>query len=195
MTASHTQAIELQHINIKIFVEGDLNVDRTALIAVFHDWVREQAMRELLIDVADYSHVPNGPGILVVGHEADYSMDHTDGRWGLRYNRKAPLDGTNDDRLRQAMVAACHACRLLENHFEEGGSLRFDRFTFQIFINDRALAPNTAETLEACQTEWKGFLTGALGHSDFGFEKPIETRKLVGVMVTAANPFDVPAKA
>jgi hypothetical protein len=186
--------MELQHFNIKIFVEGDFNVDRTAIIAVFHDWVREQSLGELLIDVADYRHVPNGPGILVIGHQADYSMDHTDGRWGLRYNRKAPQDGTNDDRLRQSIVAACHACRLLETHFKADGPLRFERNAFQIVVNDRALAPNTTETLEACQIEWKRFLTDALGHSDFHFEKPEETRKLVGVRVTAANPFDVPAK-
>ncbi len=187
--------MELQHINIKIFVEGELNVDRTALIAIFHDWVREQALGELLIDVADYSHVPNGPGILVIGHQADYSIDHADGRCGLRYNRKAPLDGTNDNRLRQALVAACHACRLLETHFEADGALRFDRNAFQIFVNDRALAPNTTETQEACQTDWRRFLTGALGHSDFGFEKPGDPRKHVAVIVTAANPFDISAQA
>ena len=63
------------------------------LIPVFHRWIREQAMPELLIDVADYSHVPAGPGVMVIGHEANYSVDNRENRLGLLYNRRAALEG------------------------------------------------------------------------------------------------------
>src|SRR5262245_5785839 len=103
-------AMEFQHINAKIFVEGELPFDPSGFINVFHQWIQESALPELLIDVADYCHVPDGPGVLLVAHEADYSMDHTDGRWGMRYNRKAPLSGANEDRYAQALAGAARAC-------------------------------------------------------------------------------------
>ncbi len=102
--------MQLQHVNVKIYVDGDLNVDPARFIEVFHRWIREQATNELLIDVADYRHVPSGPGVLLVGFEADYGMDNTGGRYGLRYNRKAPLEGSNADRVRQALRSAAYAC-------------------------------------------------------------------------------------
>src|SRR4029079_10687443 len=139
--------MDLQHINMKIPVEGDLKVDPARFIEVFHRWVAEHAMSELLIDVADYRHVPNGPGVLVIGLEADYAMDNTDGVWGARYNRKAVLDGTNASRLAQALKSAAKAVSFLEKEFASEGPLKFSHNTFQLYINDRALAPNTGETL------------------------------------------------
>src|SRR5687767_4206861 len=103
--------MNLQHVNVKILVEGGLTVDPERIVKVFHRWVGEQSMDELLVDVADYSHVPDGPGVVLVGLEADYSLDHMQGRSGLRYNRKGPLEGTNLDRFHQAFAAASEACR------------------------------------------------------------------------------------
>ncbi len=185
--------MELQHVNVKIYVDGDLAIDPAAFIDVFHEWIREHTLDELLVDVADYRHVPAGPGVILIGHEADYSMDNADGRWGLRYNRKAAVDGSNDDRLRQALRCAAHACQLLEEHFNGPESLRFSRREFELFINDRALAPNTSETLAECRPMLESFLASALGHDDFSLEPCTAPRSLVGVAVTAARPFDLTA--
>ena len=43
--------------------------------------------------MADYRHVPEGPGVMLIGHQANYSVDNTDNRLGVRYNRKEPLEG------------------------------------------------------------------------------------------------------
>ena len=44
---------EFQHINVKIFArEGSTSGTGRHLIPVFHRWIREQAIPELLIDVA-----------------------------------------------------------------------------------------------------------------------------------------------
>ncbi|MFQ5413394.1 MAG: hypothetical protein ACE5E6_02950 [Phycisphaerae bacterium] len=187
--------MELQHVNVKIYVDGALGVDPARFIDVFHEWIQEDALPELLIDVADYRHVPAGPGVLLVAAEADYSMDHADNRWGLRYNRKAPLDGSNVDRFRQALGAAARAVGLLEAHFEGAGPLRFSRRAFELFINDRALAPNTPETLAACQPDLRAFLTDVFGDDAFTFEPRTDARRLFGVTVKLAAPFALAALA
>ena len=170
-------------MNAKIYVQGDLAVDPASFIDVFHDWIRAQSQDELLIDVADYRHVPAGPGVLLVGHEADYSMDNADHRWGLRYNRKASWPGSNQDRFGQALRSAARACRLLEAHFAEQGPLTFSRRELELFINDRALAPNTPETFAARRPELETFFKSVFGHGDFSLEHRSRPRSLFGVVV------------
>lgn len=182
--------MDLQHVNVKFMVEGDLNVDPARFIEVFHQWIRDEALEELLIDVADYRHVPSGPGVMLIALEADYSMDHADNRWGLRYNRKAPLDGTNEDRFRQALRSAANACRLLEDEFTGTDGLKFSRREFELFINDRALAPNTPETYASCKPELESFLKKWLGHDEFHLKHRSDPRSLFGISVKVAKAFD-----
>src|SRR5665213_978483 len=132
----------LQHVNVKLLAKNPEQVDLEPLIPIFHGWIQGQVFEELLLDVADYRHVPAGPGVMVIGHQADYSVDNTDDRLGVRYNRKAPLDGNNQERLQQAARAALIAFQRLETDPRLGGKLRFNGQDLEIFINDRILAPN-----------------------------------------------------
>lgn len=185
--------MEFQHLNVKIFLDGELPFDASRFINVFHTWIQDGAMPEMLIDVADYGHVPDGPGIMLIAHEADYSMDHTDGRWGMRYNRKAPLPGINQDRIRQALSAAANACRKLEETFASEGPLKFSRAEFEVFVNDRAIAPNNSETAAAFELELRASLKSILGHEEFSLRTHSDRRRRVGAVVTLAKPLDLAA--
>lgn len=147
--------MDLQHVIVKIPVDGDLAVEPGELITIFHGWVARQSMPELLIDVADLRHVPAGPGVVLVGYEADYGLDHSGNRWGLLYRRKDMLPGSNRDRLTQAYRAALAACERLEQ--ELPGRIRFSRTTADVIINDRALAPNTPGSHAAAQADFEAF--------------------------------------
>ena len=184
--------MELQHVNAKILVDGDLSVDPGRFIDVFHRWIREGVIEGLLIDVADYRHVPHGPGVMLIGFDSDYSMDNAGGNWGLLYNRKSPLEGSNDDRLSDALKSAVQACKLLEAEFADDG-LKFSRQQFELFINDRALAPNTDETWDACQPILQSFLKSALGHEEFDLQRESEPRRRFGVTVKTKQPLDFDA--
>ena len=88
--------MKLQHINLKFYIENPETVNLEDFTAVFNTLDPEaKATEELLIDVAEYLHVHNGPGIMLIGHNANYSLDNRAGRLGLLYNRKEPLEGTN----------------------------------------------------------------------------------------------------
>src|SRR5579863_3544114 len=141
--------MQLQHVNVKLLVENGAAARLEPLIPVFHSWIEGQNGDEILIDVADYTHVPAGPGVVLIGHEGNYSVDNTGNRLGVRYNRKAALDGNNQDRLAQATRAALTACRLLESEPRLDGKFRFNGQEIEIFINDRLVAPNNAATREA----------------------------------------------
>src|ERR1700720_1647656 len=141
--------IQLQHVNVKLLLRNPEEVDLEPLIPVFHDWIRDQVGEGLLLDVADYRHVPAGPGVVLIGHEGNYSVDNTDDRLGVRYNRKGELNGGNQNVLAQATRAALTACQRLESEPRLGGKFRFNGQDIEIFINDRLVAPNNAATREA----------------------------------------------
>ena len=106
--------MQLQHVNVKLLVQNPEEANLEPLIPVFHSWIENQNGDELLIDVADYTHVPAGPGIVLIGHEGNYSVDNSGNRLGVRYNRKAVFDGGNQECLAQAARAALTACQRLE---------------------------------------------------------------------------------
>jgi len=187
--------MELQHVNAKLFVHGELNVDPVRFIDVFHGWIQDDVMPEMLIDVADYRHVPDGPGVLLICHECDYSMDCTNGRWGLRYNRKAPIDGCNADRFRQALSAAARACLRMSKDCTSDGALSFARDALELFINDRAIAPNTPETWSAVEPDLREFFTQSLGHDDFSLTRHSDPRSRFGATLETSRPIDLESLA
>lgn len=183
--------MDFQHINVKLFVEGNLAIDPSRFINVFHEWIQNRSMPELLIDVADYCHVPAGPGVLLIGHEGDYSMDNTGNRWGMRYNRKLSLDGTNVDRIKQAFSAAANAAKKMESHFATDGPLKFSRTELEIFVNDRALAPNTPETIAALSKDIESFAATKINQHTTSIDFPTDARRRTGSTLKFSNPFNL----
>ena len=181
--------MNLQHIAIKIFVDGELATDWEQFINVFHTWVAQQSMPEMMIDVADYRHVPQGPGIVMVGLQADYSLDNSDGRPGLRYVNKVEEQGSNEDRIARAFAAASSACARLESEIP---GLKFSRTNLQLQINDRAFAINNEETRAALGQELPGVLSQVLGSSaEIQYED--DPRKLAGATIVTASPVELAA--
>lgn len=181
--------IQLQHVNVKLLASEGAGVDLEPLIPIFHGWIRDRVFDELLLDVADYRHVPEGPGVMVIGHQANYGVDDTDGRLGVRYNRKALLDGTNQDRLVQAARAAIASFQRLETAETLKGKLRFGGRDVEVFINDRALAPNNDATRAAAQPELDVFFRKLFGGADYTVTQETEPRRLFGVRAKSNKSF------
>ncbi len=135
--------MELEKIGVKFFVSNPESVAEVRrFIPVFHGWIQRQAVSgHLLIDVHDYSHIYQGPGILLVGHEGNFSIDLTEGRPGLLYQRKHGLSGTPEERCASILHAAWEGCKLLE---VEG--VRFNPGEMRIIGNDRLNTPNIETT-------------------------------------------------
>ena len=176
-------AVELQHISVKFLLRDPASVDLEAVVPLFHTWIQGQVFEELLLDVADYSHVPDGPGVMLIGHEADYAVDNTDGRLGVRYSRKAPLPGANRDRLIQAARAALRAAERLEQEL----NLHLTGRDIGIVVNDRLLAPNTDGTRKAAESELRSFLELLFGGPNYSLAYSMEPRRLFGVTARAGT--------
>jgi len=182
--------VELQHVNVKLFLENPDQVNLETLIPIFHSWIQNQATGDLLLDVADYRHVPSGPGIILIGHQGNYSLDNTGGRLGVRYNQKAVIEGTDQDRLGEATRAALAACRRLETEPRLEGTVRFNGREVEVTINDRLLAPNTAETRAAAEAEFRVFFSKLFGDSEYVVTYGNDPRGLFLIHATTTQAFD-----
>jgi len=164
------------------------DIDLVDAIPVFHRWIQENTMPEMLIDVADYKHVPDGPGVMIIGNQVDYSLDQQEGRLGLLYNRKGQVDEAQA--LQISFDAARHAAKLLEGESVFAGKLKFDAGDVEVIINDRVLAPNTDATLAALSPEIKKFFAGVYGTDDFVLEHRGEPRERFRVGIKTSKPVD-----
>jgi len=183
--------MQLQHVNVKLLVQNAEAARLEPLIPVFHSWIEAQNGDELLIDVADYSHVPAGPGVVLIGHEGNYSVDNTGNRLGVRYNRKAAVGGSNQECLAQAARAALTACRRLEAEPRLGGSFRFNGQDIEIFVNDRLIAPNNAATREAFDADFHLFSQKLFRGKEYSISYGDDPRSLFTAYVKVARPLSV----
>ena len=153
----------LKQFDIKIFAATDNGVQATEFILVLQRWIQEHAIPGVLIDVADYSHIHDGTGVILVGHEYNLSIDYVGGRMGVLFRYKQPAESMFQDRLRSALQQAFNACNLLENEEEFEGRLRFDTAGFLFFANDRLAAPNDDQSYDALAPSVEQEAKGMLG--------------------------------
>ena len=143
--------MELQKINVKILTEEPNQVPLTDFINIFHGWI--QATDGVYHDVADYSHMQAGPGIVLVADDANVSIDETDNRRGLLYRQKSKVSGSNLEKLSTVLRSALENCYRLEEEPALRGKLKFSGNQVEILVNDRLLAPNTSDAFEEIRPE------------------------------------------
>lgn len=174
----------MEHVNVKIFAEPDTQISLEDAIPVFHRWIQKRDLPELLIDVTDYSHVIAGPGVLLIGHEANYSLDNGRNELGVLYNRKAKVEG---DSLKQAYEAALNAAQRLEQEQEFQGKLKFRHDEVEVTLNDRMLHPNTEEGWAAVRSEVEAFLDGLFEAGRYSVQRPTDPRERLWVRARRTN--------
>ena len=180
--------IDLQKINIKFFIAEPSLVSLDPFIGIFNAWI--QASDGDYYDLADYSHVPAGPGVVLVAHDANISIDNNENRLGLLYNRKRPLAGDNGEKLATAFTAALAYCRRIEEEPLLQGRIRFRGEEALVTINDRLSAPNNDETFTALRREIETIARRLFGPAEFIVEKEPDPQRRFAVRIRAAGAVD-----
>jgi hypothetical protein len=157
--------MESHKLAVKFFAQTGADIPVKDFVPVFHRWIQGKLVDgHQLIDVADYSHVHQGPGTVLVSYEANIHADLGDGKFGLLYIRKQPGAGsTFRERLRSTFAYALKAASMLEQDPALAGKLTFRTSDPVFLINDRLSAPNTPETFAQVRGELEAFLAGLYG--------------------------------
>ena len=163
---------QAKRLDVKLFFENGDDVDVHAFMPIFQQWIQNKKLPELLIDVADYTHVKDGPGMLLVAHECQYAIDGTGGRQGLLYSHRRGGEGDFAKRIENAFASALRAAKLIEDEPALEGKLKFSGAEAMFRINDRLNGPNEPATFDAV----KPVLEGLLGKLHDGAQLSLEPR-------------------
>jgi hypothetical protein len=161
----------------------------TDFIDVFHGWI--QATDGVYHDVADYSHMQAGPGIVLVGNHANLSIDETENRRGLLFNQKSRIEGSNQEKVRAAFRAALESCRRLEEEPALRAKLRFAANEAVIALNDRLLGANTPEAFTELKREIEKLAQQLYGAASVTFDRNDDPRQRLNVRIKTDAAVDV----
>lgn len=181
--------MELQRFSVKFFVARPNAVPLTDFIEVFHGWI--QATDGIYHDVADYSHMQAGPGVVLVANDANVSIDETGNRRGLLFSQKAWLDGSNQEKLRNVFRSALDNCRKLEDEPALRGRLRFTANETLVSLNDRMLGSNSQEYFDALMREVEPLAKQLYCGGEIDFERDADPRRRLSLRIKTCGAIDV----
>ncbi len=179
-----------KRFGVKFFVTDPGSVELSKFVPIYQRWIQRSWVEGLLIDVAAYEHVPQGPGIILIGDEGDYALDNRDGRPGLLYTRKRQMGDTFQDSLRTTFRLALLAAHKLTAEPTIKG-IGFDYTHAQIIFFDRLNTPNTPEALAAAAAEIGAFASSLYTSSDLSVDLAYaDPREPLSVYVKAVAQID-----
>ncbi len=197
---SAATATALTKFNVKVFATPAFGgtaeaasargaVDFRAFIPVFHRFIQDRKLGGMLVDVAEYTHVAEGPQVLLVAHEGQWVLDNTGGAVGLVYSqRHAPAEaaGSPEAALTRALKEALTGCAVLEAEPEaRAAGLTFQANRLELVVNDRGAAPNVAASYDQVEPVIKAVLGKAFPGGTLTLKRETEPRRRCGVMVEA----------
>jgi hypothetical protein len=181
--------MELQKLNVKVFVEQPNLVPLTDFIEIFHGWI--QATDGDYHDVADYSHMQAGPGVVLIANDANLSIDEVQNRRGLLFSQKAPLSGSNREKLRRVLRSALENCRKLEEEPTLRGRLRFDLMETLISLNDRLIGTNSEQSFKEIKDDIAAVAQELFGPSEIDIERDNDPRQRLNVTLKTSAAVDL----
>jgi hypothetical protein len=177
--------MDLNKFGIKFFAVDAERIDILKLIPIYHRWIQQNALEDLLIDVADYSHVPAGPGVMLIAHEGNYALDETGHERGVVYYSKHKLSGDLSERFAKVAHKALQAALLMSGDAELEGALRVPGNRLAFFSNDRLVAPNSDAAYAELEPAFKSFLDRLYAGAPYTLTREVDPKERLTVQVRA----------
>ncbi len=178
----------LQRINVKIFTPSPSDMELEPFLAILHNWLGKN---EDWLDIADYIHMINGPGVVLFGRICFVSFDNTDGDPGVLYGHRFGLPGSLKDRIQTVLDNAIITAQEIVCDPLCPSELQSQAQKLEISINDRGQAPNTAETAEVLEPVVQEVLEQRFGKGGFEIQRIEDPKRLFGYTVRLETPMDL----
>ncbi|MCY3780706.1 MAG: hypothetical protein OXG78_10390 [Chloroflexi bacterium] len=133
-----------KRLGVKFSLKQAPRLQPADIVPIFQRWIQQHTVEGMLIDVIDYKHVPDGPGIILIADESDYAYDLADGQVGLNYIRKRDLPDDFGAALRLVFHCALKGAQALEA--EAPDDMIFDYRSAKISFLDRMHYRNDSAT-------------------------------------------------
>jgi len=175
--------MDARKVQVKLYAKTGTERSLEAVIPLFHSWIQTNALSEMVFDVADYTHVPHGTGVLLVGHASDYALDQGEGRPGLLYSRKRDLPA-GAPLVKDGLGRALKAAKLLDSAQLDVPS---DFGTQEILFRfpDRLHLTNDDASFEIVRPAIESALKEVLSGQSFTLKREGEPREPLTVRATS----------
>jgi len=178
--------LSLNRLDIKLPITNPEDSDHGAYTRIFTRWLSDE---ERWMDIADYAHVPSGPVVMIVGADAQFSIDAAKGELGVLYSHRGTLEGSASERIASALRIALQLVADLESEDDCPIRVRTDRA--DVSVNDRSEYPNQADTAAAFTADVTAAAESVFGAAPTSVEHTGGPDQRLGVRVTLAS--NVPA--
>ena len=148
---------DLQRIDVKVLARAPEPAPLDPILTVFDRWRKEEDAPSDWIDLADYAHMPQGPGVMMAGKREHFAVDTNEPGVGI-------LDADSQGAGRDRRGALCGGVppafdvrrRRLMGEAEWPAAIEVDGGRWVIAVNDRLQFPNN----DATDAELKAGLVG-----------------------------------
>ena len=174
---------DLQRIDVKQLLQSPPHPDLDPFLVIFNRWRQREDDPSDWVDLADYAHMPRGPGILIAGKRSTFSVNLNPPGPGLLTSVRDGLNGSLEDRFREAFRRAreLNSAVLAEPEFPR--ELRVVDDAWEVFLNDRLRFPNTAEA----DARVRPALSAALGIASESLARHPDPRGRLGYSVRVGS--------
>ena len=178
---------DLQRLQIRIGSNAPPTLNLDPFITIFGRWRKQEGHPAEWVDMADYAHVPQGPGIMLIGQRCNFSFDMGGPGPGILYVAKKGLGGSHPARILSAIEWCLALSNLLvaEEEFPAGVRLRTD--SLELRFHDRMETPNTDSTDEQLLPAIRQVLDTLFSQGDYQLVPQTDRNQLYGVSAQASK--------
>ena len=138
--------MDIQKIAIKLFTDTPEIIDLNPFLSIFARWRHNKSHSAEWVDLADYAHVPKGPGILLIGQQGNLSLDLAEPGSGILWNNKKGLSGSIEDRIIETFRRGITLAHQLTSEIDYPKTFKPRPGFLQLSFNDRLELPNDPNT-------------------------------------------------
>ena len=182
----------LQNLSVKIFFKNNsLPAPVNTFHKLFNQWIRDWP-EEIWVDVADYSHLYHGPVMVLVAHDANYSLDAEEGRPGLIYSRKTQLSlGSSAEVMQHSILKALFAAQKLANEPDLKGGLAFKGEELELQLNNRYLSGEMPDPALELKSAVEPLLPILYGNNKVSFSQGQNPKKRVRLNISVSPAYSI----
>ena len=183
--------MDLQKFGIKLFFNTNGSFNSKDFIPVFHRWIQDNIFDDhLLIDVADYSHILDGPGVMLISHEGNFSLDQENKQPGIMYMRKTEIAGSFTKRFNMVLSTVIKVANRLSD-ININKQINFKPNLFRFIANDRLYAGNTADNQDLYKQKIQKALDGKYPGCQFEFRDVSDENERLAFTVNFSNDINI----
>ena len=183
--------MNIQKFGVKLFFNTNGSINSKDFIPVFHSWIQDNIFDDhLLIDVADYSHILDGPGVMLISHEGHFSLDQEGLQPGFMYMRKTEIAGSFTERFNMVLSTVIKAAnRLSDNNISK--QVDFKPNSLRFIANDRLYAENTVDNQDLYKQKIQKSLEGKYPGIQLKLRDYSDDNERLAFTVSFSNDIDI----